>query len=84
MGSPISISYVVPPGWLFRLCVLGFCGDEDGDVRLGVFPEREEILIGSLGLDAVALQDIRDTRHARMPYENGFLNLISCSISLLR
>ena len=36
----------------FRLGLL-----EDGNVRVGVFPEREEILIGRLGLGGVALHD---------------------------
>jgi hypothetical protein len=31
-----------------------FRGDEDGNVRVGVFPECEEILIGRLGLGGVA------------------------------
>jgi hypothetical protein len=31
---------------------------QDGDVRVGVFPEREEILIGRLGLGGVALHGV--------------------------
>ena len=31
---------------------------QDGDVRVGVFPEGEEILIGSTGFGSVALQNI--------------------------
>jgi len=31
---------------LFQLGVLRFCGDEDGDVGIGVFPQREEIFVG--------------------------------------
>lgn len=38
--------------------LLGFCGDEDGDVRIGVLPEREKILIGRLGFGGVALHGI--------------------------
>ncbi len=34
----------------FRLGLL-----QDGDVRVGVFPEREEILIGRAGFGGVAL-----------------------------
>src|ERR1700686_2151414 len=41
---------------LFQLCVLGFRGDENGNVRVGVFPKREEILICRLGFCGVALQ----------------------------
>jgi hypothetical protein len=33
---------------LLELRVLRFCSDEDGNVRVGVFPEREEILIRRL------------------------------------
>ena len=39
-----------------KLCVLAFRGDEDGNVGIGVFSEREEILIGRLGFGGVALQ----------------------------
>jgi hypothetical protein len=31
---------------LLQLCILGFGLLEDRDVRVGVFPERKEILIG--------------------------------------
>ena len=37
--------------------VLGFRGDQDGNVRVGVFPKREEILIRDAGFGCVALQD---------------------------
>jgi hypothetical protein len=30
---------------LLKLRVLRFCSDEDGNVRVGVFPERKEILV---------------------------------------
>ena len=36
---------------------LGFRGDEDGDVGVGVFPQRQEILICGAGFGCVALQD---------------------------
>jgi len=44
--------------WLgsIQLGVFGFSGDEDGDVGVGIFPERKEILIRSLGFRSVALQ----------------------------
>jgi hypothetical protein len=32
-------------GRLDQLCILRFGGMEDGDVGVGVFPERKEILI---------------------------------------
>jgi hypothetical protein len=41
-----------------ELCVLGFRSDENGNVRVRVFPKREEILIGRLGLGSVALHGI--------------------------
>ena len=34
---------------LLQLGILGSRSDEDGDVRVGVFPEREEDLVGSAG-----------------------------------
>jgi hypothetical protein len=37
---------------LFQLRVFRFRSDEDGNVGVGVFPEREEILIGRAGLAA--------------------------------
>jgi hypothetical protein len=43
---------------LLQLRILGFGGDQDGDVRVAVFPEREEILIGRLGLGGVALHRV--------------------------
>ena len=41
---------------LLQLRVLGLGFLQDGDVRVGVFPQCEEILIGRLGLGGVALQ----------------------------
>src|SRR5271154_3587608 len=41
-----------------QLRVLGLGLLKDGDVGIGVFPEREEILIGRLGLHGVALHRI--------------------------
>jgi hypothetical protein len=41
---------------LLQFCILRLGSDEDGDVRVGVFPEHEEILIRRLGLGGVALQ----------------------------
>src|SRR5580693_209472 len=43
---------------LLELRVFRPSSDEDGDVGVGVFPQREEILISRLGLGGVALQDI--------------------------
>ena len=41
-----------------QLRVFRFRSDEDRNVRVGVFPEREEILIGRLGLGGVALHGV--------------------------
>ncbi len=41
---------------LLQLRVLELGGDEDGDVRVGVFPQVEKILIRSAGFGGVALQ----------------------------
>jgi hypothetical protein len=50
-----STWFTNPRPKLFQLGVLRFGSDEDGDVRVGVFPERQEIVIGRLGLGGVAL-----------------------------
>jgi hypothetical protein len=47
---------------LLQLRGLRLGSDEDGDIRVGVFPECEEILICLASLVCVALQRIRD-RH---------------------
>ena len=46
------------PSKLIKLRVLRFGSDEDGNVRVGVFPEGEKILIGGLGFCGVALQRV--------------------------
>jgi len=43
---------------LFQLCVLRLGFLEDGNIRVGFFPEREEILIDSGGLGGVALHGV--------------------------
>jgi hypothetical protein len=43
---------------LLQLSVLRFRSDENRNVRVGVFPKREEILISRLGLGGVALHGI--------------------------
>jgi hypothetical protein len=40
---------------LFQLCVFRLGILQDGDVGVGVFPEREEILIGGAGFGRVTL-----------------------------
>ncbi len=44
---------------LLQLDVLGLGDDKNGNVGVGVFPEREEILVGSFGFGGVALQSVR-------------------------
>ncbi len=51
---------------LFQLRVLRFRGDENGNVRVGVFPEGEEILIGRLGFGGVAFH-VAQARAAFLP-----------------
>src|SRR5260370_39781249 len=46
---------------LFQFRVLSLRSDENRNVRVGVFPEREEILIGRLGLGGVALHGVGST-----------------------
>ena len=53
-GRPVGTR---TPGFsrrLLQLRVFRFRSDEDGDVLVCVFPEREEILIGRLGFGGVA------------------------------
>jgi len=42
-------------GQLLQLGVFGLGGDEDGDGGVGVFPQREEILIRGAGFGGVPL-----------------------------
>ncbi len=43
---------------LLELGVLGFRRDQDGDVGVGVFPEREEIIVGGLRFAGVARESV--------------------------
>ena len=54
--SECFLNFAMEPSLQFR--VLGFGLLQDGDVGVGVFPEREEILIGRLGFGGVALHCI--------------------------
>jgi len=40
---------------LLQSCVFRFGGNEEGDVRVCFFPEREKILIGDLGFGRIAI-----------------------------
>ena len=56
-GSLARAGTLVPTLPLLReLGVLGFGFFQDGDVRVGIFPQCEEILVGSAGLGRVAGQ----------------------------
>jgi hypothetical protein len=48
-------SQISQPSLLQRR-ILRLRRDEDSNIRVGVFPKREEILVGRLGLGGVALQ----------------------------
>ncbi len=48
-----------------QLCVFGFGLLQDGDVGVGVFPEREEIFVGGKGSDASGI-GIRALRGSRL------------------
>jgi hypothetical protein len=43
---------------LLQLRVLRFGFLEDGDVGIGVFPEREKILVGRFGVDGISLSGV--------------------------
>jgi hypothetical protein len=43
---------------LLQLRVLSLRRDENRNVRIGIFPQREEILIGCFGLGGVALDGV--------------------------
>jgi hypothetical protein len=65
-GMPQRSAEPAPPGHfcnnlsalLFQLGVLGFGLLQDRDVRIGVFPEVEKIIVGSIGFDSIALQGV--------------------------
>ena len=65
---------------LLQLRVFRLGGDEDWNVRVGILPEREEILIRRLGLDGVALQSVsageaemRDCTHSRVHHNSAMV-----------
>ena len=58
---------------LFQLRVLRLRSDENGNVRVGVFPEREEILIGRLGFGGVALHGIGSADLEMRECTDGFV-----------
>ena len=56
-----------------QLRVLRFRSDENRNVRVGVFPKREEILIGRLGLGGVALHGIGSADLEMRECADGFV-----------
>jgi hypothetical protein len=43
---------------LLQFAVFGFGGDEEWNFGIGVFPEREEVLIGDAGFGCVAFEGV--------------------------
>jgi hypothetical protein len=72
------------PQWLLQLRVLRFRSDEDGNVRVGVLPECEEILISGLGFGGVALHDIGATELKVRKCSDGFVDIITNASTLVR
>src|SRR4029077_831607 len=58
---------------LLQLCVFGLGGDENGNVRVGVFPEGEKILIGGVGFYGVALDGIGSADLEMCECADGFI-----------
>ena len=52
-SSDLRITILI--GASLQFGVLGFGGDEDRDVRIGVFPKGEEILVSVTGIGLVGL-----------------------------
>ena len=58
---------------LLQLRIFRFRSYEDGDVRVGVFPQCEEIQIGRLGLGGVALHGVGSADLEMRECTNGFV-----------
>ena len=56
--TPKLERYGVSRPKLLQSCVFRFGGNEDGDVRVCFFPEREKILIGDLGFGRIAIESV--------------------------
>jgi hypothetical protein len=63
------------PSAQFRVLGLGLL--KDGDVGVGVFPEREEILISGAGFGGVALQGIGASEAEMRKGDDGALRSLS-------
>jgi len=44
---------------LLQHCIFSFCSEKEGNVRIGTFPECQEVLICSLSFDRLSLQSQR-------------------------
>ena len=60
---------VVISAWRTRLC-----SDENRDVRIGIFPEREEILISCAGFGGVALHGVSARKPQPGQRTDGFVS----------
>jgi len=58
LSCKVSICFSDSLAQRLQLRVFRFGSEEDRNVRVGVFPEREEILIGDAGFGGVALQGV--------------------------
>src|SRR6266705_822944 len=56
--TPKLERYGVSRPKLLQSCVFRFGGNEEGDVRVCFFPEREKILIGDLGFGRIAIESV--------------------------
>ena len=58
-SAPLRMTLVgFAAAWLVQLLVLGFCLFQDGQIRIGIFPGGEEVLVGGLSCCGVALQGV--------------------------
>src|ERR1022692_4155383 len=73
-GSPVSVYR------RFQLRVLRLGFFLDGDVGVGVLPEREEVLICSLCFCCVALQGVGATKLQKRESANGFVQYDSAMV----
>ena len=55
-------------------CIFRLGSDEDGDVRVGIFPKRQEILIGRLGFGGVALYYISAAKSRMRKCADGLVH----------
>src|SRR5215472_12062020 len=56
------VKFAVRGRKLLQLRVLGFGLLQDGDVRVGVFPKREEVLVSHLSFDSIAGEGVGATK----------------------